>query len=131
MELSWNSFIDPDPESELLGVVGELRPVRYRTVPWILQSSRQIESQLAESNGLIGYTLRAELFRRRFGAVAVWESEESLQNFVANKPHVAVMTAFQGKMEVSRFDTFDVIGEEVPLEFDEAIARALGGSNSE
>lgn len=115
--------MDPDPESELLGVVGELRPLRYRTVPRILRSTGQIESQLAHSNGLIGYAFRAELFRRRFGVVAVWEGEESLQNFVTNKPHVEIMATFQGEMEVSRFDTFDVIGEEVPLEFDEALAR--------
>lgn len=123
MDLPWQPFTDPDPESDLLGVVGEIRPFRYRTVPRVLQMTRRVESQLATSNGLVGYGLRAKFVRRRFWAVSVWESEESLREFVATRPHVEIMVALKPAMETSQFDTFDVKGEEVPIAIDEAIAR--------
>lgn len=123
MDFPWKPVVDPASDSDLVGVVGELRPARYRTVPRVLRMTRRIESQLAESDGLVGYALRAEFFRRRFRAVAVWESEESLRDFVAAKPHVDVMAALRPLSETSRFETFAVKGEDVPIDFDEAIAR--------
>lgn len=75
MDFAWKSSIDPDPDADLRGVIGELRPLRYRTVPRVLRNTRRIESQLAGSNGLVGYALRANFFHRRFWAVAVWKDE--------------------------------------------------------
>ena len=124
MDFAWRSFVVPDPDSDLVGVVGEIRPYRYRTVPRVLRSTRRIESQLADSNGLVGYTLRARFYSRRFWAVSVWESEESLQKFVATKPHVEIMAALKEELEASQFDQFAVKGKEVPIGIDEAITRA-------
>lgn len=124
MDVSWKSFAEPDPESDLLGVVGEIRPVRYRTIPRVLRATRGIESQLADSEGLVGYTLRARILRRRFWAVSVWEGEESLREFVANEPHVDTMTSLKDALETSQFHRFDVRGEDVPVGIDDAIARA-------
>ena len=115
MDFSWQSFTDPEPESDLYGVVGTLHPSRYRTVPRVLWNTRYIEAQLAESDGLVGYALRAQLFRRRFWAVAVWESERN--------PHAEIKAALKREMEESWFKTFAVKSEEVPIDIDEAIAR--------
>lgn len=123
MEFSWKSFVDSEPESELVGVVGELRPLRYRTIPRVMRLTRRIETQLGESDGLVGYALRAEFIRRRFRAVAVWEGEESLQDFVASDPHAEIRATLREEMEESRFETFDVEWAEVPVGIDEAIAR--------
>ena len=100
-----------------------MHPFRYRTVPRVLRNTRRIEAQLAESDGLVGYALRAKLFRRRFWAVAVWESDESLQAFVDSDPHAGVKTSLKGEMEESWFETFDVKSEEIPIDIDEALAR--------
>lgn len=124
MDFSWHPSSVPAPNSDLLGVVGEIRPFQYRTVPRILHSSRRIESQLADSPGLVGYTLRAEFFCKRFWAVSVWEDEESLQRFVATKPHVDIMAALTADMETSRFERFTLKGEDVPIGIDDAIVRA-------
>jgi len=123
MDFSWQSFVEPEPESELRGVVGLLHPFRYRTVPRVLRSTRRIESQLAESDGLVGYALRAEFFQRRFCAVAVWEDGASLEDFVESDPHAGIRAALKGEMEESWFETFDVKSEEVPVGIDEALAR--------
>jgi hypothetical protein len=122
MDFSWNSFSTPDPGSELLGVIGEIRPFRYRSVPRIMQSTRRIESQLADSEGLVGYSLRAEFFHRRFWAVSVWDGAESLGSFVETAPHAEIKAALKPEMETSRFITFDVTDDDIPLSVDAAKA---------
>ena len=123
MDFAWNSFSEPDLDSELQGVVGHLHPSGYRTVPRVLWHTRGIESQLAESGGLVGYALRAKLPQKKFWAVAAWESDESLQNFVERDPHAETRVALKRVMEESWFETFDLSGGEVPMTVDEALER--------
>ena len=123
MNFAWQSFVEPDPESELQGVVGYLHPSQYRTVPRVLWHTREIEAQLAESGGLVGYALRAKLAQKKFWAVAAWESDESLQTFVESNPHAKIRMALKREMKESWFQRFDVSGEEVPLNIDEALKR--------
>ncbi|AZH24710.1 hypothetical protein [Haloplanus aerogenes] len=123
MEFAWQSFNEPDPESELRGVVGYLHPSGYLTVSKVLWHTRKIEAQLSESTGLVGYALRAKLAQRKFWAVAAWESDESLQNFVESDPHAGIRAALKREMEESWFKRFDVNGEEVPLDIDGALDR--------
>lgn len=124
MEFAWKSFVEPGPESELQGVVGYLNPSGYRTVPKILWYTRKIEAQLAESEGLVGYALRANLTQKKFWAVAAWETDESLQNYVETDPHAGIRRALKPAMEESWFIRFDVSREEVPLDIDDALERA-------
>lgn len=123
MDFAWQSFDDPEPGSDLQGVVGFLHPDRYRTVPRVFWNSRRIESQLAESDGLIGYALRAEPFGRRFWAVALWETDEHLQGFVETDPHKGIRAALKGAMAESWFERFAADTEDVPMSVDEALAR--------
>ena len=123
MDFAWQTFKEPDPESELRGVVGYLRPSGYRTVPRVLWHTRKIEAQLSESAGLVGYALRAKLAQKKFWAVAAWESDESLQNFVESDPHAEIRVALKREMEESWFKRFDVNGEEIPLDIDGGLER--------
>ncbi|WP_458185618.1 hypothetical protein [Haladaptatus sp. NG-WS-4] len=123
MEFAWQFFDEPSMESELQGVVGYLHPSGYRTVPRVLWHTRKIEAQLAESAGLVGYALRANLAQKKFWAVAAWESDESLQHFVESDPHAGIRASLKREMKESWFKRFDVSGDEVPLDIDEALER--------
>ena len=123
MEFAWKSFSEPDPESVLQGVVGYLHPSEYRTVPKVLWRTRKIEAQLAESDGLVGYALRAKLAQKKSWAVAAWENDETLQNYVESTPHAEIRGTLKREMKESWFKRFDVSGEEVPLNIDEALKR--------
>ena len=123
MEFTWQSFVDPNPESELQAVVGYLHSSRYRTVPKVLWQTREIEAQLTESDGLVGYALRAKLAQKKFWAVAAWDSDETLNNFVESSPHAEIRTSLKREMKESWFQRFKVYGEEVPLNIDEALKR--------
>ena len=123
MDFAWQSFTEPEPETELQGVVGYLNPAGYRTVPRVLWHTRKIEAQLAGSVGLVGYALRAKLPQKKFWAVAAWESDESLQTFVESDPHAGIRAALRRKMNESWFQRFDLDAEEIPMDIEEALMR--------
>lgn len=122
-DFAWTAFGDPDPDAHLQGVVGHLNPSSYLTVPRVLWHTRTIEEQLAESAGLVGYALRAELPRKQFWAVAAWETDESLDEFVASDPHAGIRAALIPEMAESWFERFELRGEKVPLDVDTALDR--------
>ena len=51
----------------------------------------QIRRQLADSGGLIGYSMDANVASREFWTLSVWEDEESLMRFVGRNHHGRVM----------------------------------------
>lgn len=123
MEFAWKSFSDPAPDADLRGVVGHLQPVGYRGVPKVLWLTRKIETQLAESAGLVGYALRAKPAQKKFWAVAAWKSDEELQHFVESDPHAGIRMALKPDLNESWFKRFDLLGIEVPLGIDEGLDR--------
>lgn len=124
MDASWEWFEDPEPDADLVGVVSELPLSRYRALPKFFRMTNQVRSQLASSEGLVGYALRTALPRRTFWTISIWKSEAALQSFVRENPHGAIMSALQEDMEETRFDRFVISGDEVPLTIDEAFDRA-------
>lgn len=123
MDSGWNAISEPDPGSDLQGVVGYLNPSGYRTVPRILWDTRRIESQLAEAGGLVGYSMRAKLPQKQFWAVAAWESDAALDTFVESDPHAGIRLALKRVMAESWFERFELDGTEVPMTVDEALER--------
>lgn len=124
MDTSWQWFKISEADANLVGLVSKLSLCRYRAIPKFLRMTRQIQSQLANSEGLVGYALRTDFLRRTFWTISIWESEKSLQNFVRENPHGEIMVALQEEMEETRFDRFEVSSEEVPLTIDESFRRA-------
>lgn len=124
MDSPWQSFSVPEPDAEFIGLLTELPLSRYRAIPKFLRMTRQIQSQLADSEGLVAYALRTDVPRRKFWTVSIWESEEALRTFVRENPHGEIMVALRDEMGETRFDRFAVSGKEVPPTIDEAFKRA-------
>ena len=57
---SWNHLREPEPGREYLALLTYLPLKRYRTIPRFLGYARRVEAQLRETEGVIGYGLRAK-----------------------------------------------------------------------
>ena len=96
---------------------------------WIFSRHvRAIRRQLAETPGLIGYSLRAKLFRHRFWTLTVWEDDTALTAFVGHEPHRTTMGGLGPHMDTTAFVRWDVMGSDVPLSWDEAMRRSAAES---
>ena len=121
--IPWKSFGQPDSNAEYVALISSLPLKSYWAMPAFFRFSKQIGTQLKTAKGLIGYSLLARPLTKRFWTLSAWESDEALRNFVHSPPHVAVMAEIRPRMGETKFTYWKVRGSELPLKWDEALAR--------
>jgi len=82
-----------------------------------------IQRQLAESEGLIGYSLDAHPLAKEFWTLSVWEDKASLWRFVHKLPHSRAMQDLLPHMGETGFFHFEVNGSSVPPDWQETKRR--------
>jgi len=92
-------------------------------VPGFLRDTLRLRRQLATSPGLVGYGLLAELVRKTFWTVSVWEDDASLRAFAGAEPHRSIMRRAPARMGASAFHPFEVTAADLPLGWDDVKHR--------
>jgi len=119
----WKTIETADPNREYLGLLSYLPLRSFLKVPSFLKFALAIEKQLRDSPGLMGYSVQAELLKKRFWTLLVWEDEKSLMNFVFQIPHSEVMKRLAGHMGETKFARSKLAGAAIPPNWDEAKER--------
>ena len=82
--MPWQAFAVPDADSEYLVLVS-LLPLRSLGATFrLFRDMRAIRGQLARADGLIGYSLSAKPFARRYWTLSVWRDEAALEEYIRN-----------------------------------------------
>jgi hypothetical protein len=121
MDTGWKKLAPVQPDREYLALLSYLPLTHYSKIPAFMRFSAQINKQLAATPGVIGYSMRALLFSRRFWTLSVWEDSTALMDFVSKVPHSESMRAMAPFMGKTRFAQWKVSGAAVPLQWDEAL----------
>jgi heme-degrading monooxygenase HmoA len=121
--LPWLERQSIDPRREYVAMASRLPLRSYRFVPGFLRDTLRIRRQLADSPGLVGYTLNAGLARKTFWTFSVWEDQASLDKFAASDPHRAIIGRLRPRMNPTRFEFFSAAGSDLPLTWEQIIAR--------
>jgi hypothetical protein len=103
--LPWKSFAAPESGKEYTAMLSYLPLNKFRALPKFMRYTYQIRRQLADSGGLVGYSMDADVPRKEFWTLSVWEDDEALRSFVQNMPHGRVMTDLLPDMGQTRFFT--------------------------
>ena len=112
--LPWRATTVVDLESSYI-VTMTRRPLRRHTrIPEVMRATWQIVRRLARSDGLVGYSLKADLMRKTFWTVSAWESTDSLHAFVCSDVHVKAMTDIGPHMNEPRIETTVMPGTDLP-----------------
>src|SRR5215813_1605054 len=89
--LPWTAISTPSSGKQYLALISYL-PLRYfRAFPVLFRFLFQIRRQLKTAPGLIGYSLDAKLFSRKFWTLSAWEDQQGLDAFVRHLPHSRAM----------------------------------------
>jgi nitrite reductase/ring-hydroxylating ferredoxin subunit len=121
--LPWKSFATPESGREYHALLSHLPLNTFRALPKFMRYTIQIRRQLASSEGLIGYSLDANVPGKEFWTLSVWEDRESLWRFVQRMPHSRVMTDLLPHMAQTDFFHFEVDGTSVPPDWNETKRR--------
>ena len=120
---TWKSLRPAEPEREYMALLTYLPLKKYRTIPRFLGYARRVEAQLSETEGIVGYSVRAKFMRRDFWTLSVWESEDALQAFVHQGFHSGLMTVLMPDMGATNFVRWKVKGRDCPPSWDDALQR--------
>jgi hypothetical protein len=120
-ELTWTAFQKPAPEREYVAILSYLPLKSLWSLPQFLYYTRRIQSQLKSARGLIGYSLLAHVFVKRFWTLSVWEDEVALTNFVHKQPHREAMMILRRYMGGTDFVRWKILGSAIPPSWLEAM----------
>src|SRR5262249_37006679 len=122
--MPWKTITKVEGSREYLALLSYLPLKKYRMIPRFVQLSLQIQQQLSNSPGLVGYSLRAKPLSRNFWALSAWEDEKALHEFVRKVPHLNAMTSLIPHMGPTKFTRWKVPGSALPLRWDDAMRRS-------
>jgi hypothetical protein len=121
--LPWKAFAPPESDREYTALVSYLPLNKFRALLKFLRYTRQIQHQLAGSEGLIGYSMDANVVGKEFWTLSVWEDAEALRRFVHRTPHDEVMRDLLPDMEQTEFVRWKAKGSSVPPDWGAAKER--------
>lgn len=81
-----------------------------------------VYQNIAQQPGLIGFSIRKEVFGNQGWTMSVWRDEQSLDQFVASPVHRQAMQEGLPALAQTAFLRFYVAKERIPLPWDEAEA---------
>jgi hypothetical protein len=70
-----------------------LKGWRYM-IPFQLMTSKVLK-QAKQSNGVVGYAVRADFPKKYFWTLSIWKNRDSMRQFVMSEPHVTAMEKFE------------------------------------
>ncbi|MEO0476689.1 MAG: hypothetical protein AAF085_12085 [Planctomycetota bacterium] len=85
--------------------------------------TRSVMDSMDQHEGLIAWSVRREIFGDNAWTMTVWKDEVSLKKFVTSKVHRGAVKEGMPAVSQTRFYTFDVPAEALPISWDDALAQ--------
>ncbi len=123
MDIPWKSLAPVEPGREYVVLLSYLPLTRYSKMPLFFRWSMQINAQLRETPGAIGYSMRAKILARRFWTLSVWDNDKALMEFVRKVPHGEAMSKIAPYMDKTNFWRWKLPSGEIPPRWDDAMRR--------
>jgi quinol monooxygenase YgiN len=121
--LPWAGRSTVDAEREYVVMASRLPLAHYRHMPAFMRATAQIHSQLARTEGLVGYALDAHPLAKTFWTVSAWHSRDALEAFSRTDPHSARVGAIRPHMRPTTFVFWTCRGSELPISWTEVRRR--------
>ena len=119
----WKTFATADPEREYLVLASSIPAKRVSAAARMFRGAQAVKRQLANAEGLIGFSLLAKPLTKQYATLSVWESEAALDAFVRQNPHGELMNALRPHMGETRFVRWHVPGTDAHPSWDDALER--------
>ncbi|HLM64475.1 MAG TPA: hypothetical protein VK306_09280 [Acidimicrobiales bacterium] len=122
-KLPWTTIDTVEPETEVVVMASRLPLRRYRHIPGFMAATLRIRRQLAQSEGLVGYALDAQLSRKTFWTLSAWTDRNHLRSFDRADPHKGSVAVTRPRMDPTTFVTWTTTAGELPVAWPEAVRR--------
>jgi quinol monooxygenase YgiN len=122
-DLPWTSRAEIEPGRAYLVLASHLPLKRITSTARFFLAVSAVRRQLADAEGLVGYTLRAKPLARNYWTLSVWTDAAALQAFVRTPPHLIVMSSLRPSMGPTKFVQWEITAEDALPTWMEALER--------
>ena len=122
--LPWRTRLPLDPDTSYVVTVTELPLRTHLRTPRIMRATWRTVRELRDSDGLVGYALKADILRKTFWTMSAWTDSDAQAAFVCSDVHRNAMAALRPHLDRARVATFNRRGADLPMEWAD-LARNL------
>jgi hypothetical protein len=119
----WKSFGPLEPEREYLVLASSIPPRSLSSTWRMFRGASAVRRQLAQTDGIVGFTLLAEPLRKRYATLSVWTDDAALGAFAGTQPHHALMASLAPEMGPTKFVRWSIRGADGRPSWSDALAR--------
>ncbi len=112
-----------NPDSEYLVLASSIPPKSVRSTWKLFQGSRAVRRQLLETDGVMGFSMLAEPFRKHYATLSIWRDGAALDDFARAHPHDELVVALAPEMGETIFVRWTVSGRDGRPTWKEALER--------
>ena len=123
MKSPWKARTPLQPDVEYLVLASSIPPKSMRSTWKMFRGSRAVRRQLLDTDGVMGFSMLAEPFRRHYATLSVWRDEAALDRFSAAHPHDQLMVALSPEMGETKFVRWSITGADGTPSWAEALDR--------
>ncbi len=115
--------MEMEPAQSYLVMASHLPLKKLSSTPRFFRAVSAVRNQLANTEGLIGYTLRARPVAGDYWTLSVWTGESSLRGFMRTEPHAGLMGSLRPIMGPTKFVRWEIPGGEGRPSWSAALER--------
>ncbi len=123
MKSPWKTMSALDPDAEYLVLASSIPPKSIRSTWKLFRGSRAVRRQLLNTDGVLGFSMLAEPFRKHYATLSVWRDEAALNDFAQAHPHDRLVVALAPEMGETKFVRWTASGADGRPSWKEALER--------
>lgn len=123
MKSRWKQVAPIDPDHAYLAFASRIPPESVKSTWRLFKGSRAVAAQLAQTEGLIGFSLLARPLRKEYATISLWVDDAALGEFARSRAHGRLQHELAAEMAETRFVRWTVEGRNGSPSWTEALAR--------
>jgi hypothetical protein len=123
MKSPWKQLQPHDPNREYVAFASRIPPRSRRSTWRLFRGSRAVSRQLAQTDGVVGFSLLARPLRKEYATLSLWIDDASLASFASSAPHCELRDELAPEMAPTTFRRWNVAAGEARPTWSEALRR--------
>ena len=119
----WKTLGMLESDREYLVLASSIPPRSMSSTWSMFRGSRIVRQQLLRADGVLGFALLAEPFRKNYATLSVWRDDEALDAFAGTDPHARLMAELAPSMNAPKFVRWKISGSDGTPSWTDALDR--------
>ena len=123
MKSPWKAMEPMQPDRDYLVLASAIPPRSRRSTRALFAGASAVRKQLANTDGVIGFSLLARPLRKQYATLSVWEDEGALTAFANQAPHRELVATLAPEMAQTKFVRWTTSGADGRPSWRDALRR--------